>query len=417
MLRAVDSFRAWTEIDLDALALNLRCVCRRAGRGVRVMLVVKQDAYGHGAVAVAHHALRCGIGALGVGTSQEALELRRAGLQAPILVLGTVVEEELPSCLRHQIHVGLHSVDRCRSLQDLAQTVGLTAQVHLNVDTGMGRLGVSPSLALNLLREVHAASHLRLAGFMTHLSAPDGGHCPSSHEQLAVFRGLVSEAKAQGLDCGWIHCLNSAGLFTDLHCVHESAVGTDTVRIGIAAYGALSKHLSPPEELRQIMSLRSRVVFLKDIPMDAPVGYGSLWRAPRPTRIATLPIGYGHGLPRNLQNWDVLIAGRRAPLVGCLSMDYATVDVGHLEGVRVGQEVTLLGRDGDDELRLEDLAHGLGTIPHELTCSLGRLPRAFVGGTDPFLPAQSPASEQSKTITAKVMPAASTTASPGQSDD
>jgi alanine racemase len=392
----VDSLRAWTEIDLDALALNLRSVCQRAGPGVRIMLVVKQDAYGHGAVAISHHALRCGIGALGVGTSQEALDLRQAGLRGPILILGTVVEGELPACLRHEIQVGLHAVDRCRSLQKLAQSMGLQARVHLNVDTGMGRLGVSPSLALDLLREVHAASHLQLAGLMTHLSAPEGGHCPSSHEQLALFQGLIAAARAEGLPCGWIHALNSAGLFTDLRAAQGSEAGAEMVRVGIAAYGALPRHLAPPEGLQQVMSLRSRVVFLKDVPVDAPVGYGSLWRAPRPTRIATLPIGYGHGLPRNLQSWDVLIGGRRAPLVGQLSMDYTTVDVGHLEGVHVGQEVTLLGKDGEEELRLEDLAHNLGTIPHELTCSLGRLPRVFVGGAEPFLPAQSPSHEHAR---------------------
>lgn len=392
----MDSFRAWTEIDLDALAQNLRSVCQRAGSGVRVMLVVKQDAYGHGAVAIAHHALRCGIGALGVGSSQEALELRQAGLQAPILILGTVVEEELPACLRHDIHVGVHAVDRCRSLQKLARMMGVQAHVHLNVDTGMGRLGISPSLALDLLREVHEASHLQLAGLMTHLSAPEGGHCPSSHEQLALFSRLVAEARAEGLPCGWIHALNSAGLFTNLRVSAGMDSGSQMVRVGIAAYGALPRHLMPPDGLNQIMSLRSRIVFLKDVPVDTPVGYGSLWRAPRPTRIATLPIGYGHGLPRNLQGWDVLIGGRRAPLVGRLSMDYATVDVGHLEGVRVGQDVTLLGRDGEEELRLEDLAHSLGTIPHELSCSLGRLPRVFVGGAEPFLPAQSPPREPVK---------------------
>ena len=386
----MDSFRAWTEINLDALAQNLRSVCQRAGPGVRVMLVVKQDAYGHGAVAIAHHALRCGIGALGVGSSQEALELRQAGLRAPILILGTVVEEELPACLRHEIHVGVHAVDRCRSLQNLARMMGVQAHVHLNVDTGMGRLGVSPSRALDLLREVHEASNLQLAGLMTHLSAPEGGHCPSSHEQMALFRGLVEKARNEGLPCGWIHALNSAGLFTSLGASDGLDSGSQMVRVGIAAYGALPRHLMPPDGLNQVMSLRSRIVFMKDVPVDTPVGYGSIWRAPRPTRIATLPIGYGHGLPRNLHGWDVLIGGRRAPLVGRLSMDYTTVDVGHLEGVRVGQEVTLLGKDGEEELLLEDLALSLGTIPHELSCSLGRLPRVFVGGSEPFIPAQSP---------------------------
>ncbi len=378
------------------------------------MLVVKQDAYGHGAVGIAHHALRCGIGALGVGSTGEALELRQAGLRAPILILGTVVEEEWTACLRHDIEVGLHASERCKALQELAHRMGLRARVHVNVDTGMGRLGVPPEVALDLLKAVHGASNLDMAGLMTHLSAPDGAHCPSAQQQLSRFHGLIDQARALDLPTGWIHALNSAGLFTGLResmplpadrnaCSPIHASG-ETVRIGIAAYGALPRSLSAPANLDQVMSVRSRIVFMKDVPQGTPVGYGSLWRAPRSTRIATLPIGYGHGLPRNLHDWDVLIGGRRAPIVGRISMDYTTVDVGHLEGVHVGQTVTILGRDAagpsqsglspapaseaDPELRLEELAQTMGTIPHELTCALGRLPRIYAGESHPYLPSQ-----------------------------
>lgn len=387
----MEAVRAWTEIDLDALASNLAVVRRRAGDGMRVMLVVKQDAYGHGAVAVAHYATRAGVGALGVGTSGEALALRRAGVRLPILILGTVVEEELDACLRHDIHVGLHSSDRCRRLQALGRETGLVARVHLNVDTGMGRLGVPPALALTLLREVRDSSQLELAGIMTHVASPDGALDPFTAVQLETFERLVADARAEGLRGGWVHALNSATLFTSGGGDALRARGHDTVRVGIAAYGALPRHLPGAAELVPVMSVRTRIAFLKDVAAGTPVGYASTWRAPRATRIATVPIGYGHGLPWGLRGGEVLIRGRRAPIVGRISMDYATLDVGHLSGIEVGQVVTLVGRDGDDELCIEDMARGAGTIPYELTCSLGRIDRVFRGGEDVTVPQQRPA--------------------------
>ena len=298
----MDAFRVWAEIDLDALAHNLEVIRRRAGAGVRVMLVVKADAYGHGAVAIAHHAVRCGIGALGVGTSGEALELRRAGIRLPILVLGTVVDDELSACLRHGVHIGLHSSDRRESLQELARRMGIVARVHLNVDTGMGRLGVLPARALPLLDEIQASSHLELAGIMTHVSSPDGALDATTQGQLDAFERVLRETHARGYSPGWVHVANSACIFTGL------GGRFDTVRPGIAAYGALPAHLPGADELRPVLALRSQVVFLKDVPAGTPIGYGSTWQAPSATRIATLSSGYNDGVSARLGR-----DGRRAP--------------------------------------------------------------------------------------------------------
>jgi len=372
----VDAFRTWTEIDLDALTHNLDVIRRVAG-GARIMLIVKADAYGHGAVAIAHHAVHSGVGALGVGTSSEALELRRAGVRLPILVLGTVVDEELSSCLRHDVHIGLHSSDRRASLQQLAHEMGTVAQVHLNVDTGMGRLGVSPARALELLREVYASSHLRLAGVMTHVSSDAGAEAPSTALQLEQFERVLAEARAAERLQGWIHVANSAAIFTGLGPRY------DTIRPGLAAFGAMPLHVRSASELQPVMSLRTRVVFLKDVPAGTPVGYSSTWKAPRATRIATLPIGYADGLPwRNGGCGEVLIHGHRAPIVGRVSMDYTTVDVGHIPGLKVGDVATLLGSDGDDQISLEEIARQAGTIPYEICCSIGRrVARVFTGAT------------------------------------
>ncbi|MFM7280431.1 MAG: alanine racemase, partial [Planctomycetia bacterium] len=327
----MDAYRVKAEINLDALEHNLREIRLTAGSGVRVILVVKADAYGHGAKAIANHALRCGIDALGVGTSAEALELRESGVRVPILVLGTIIDSEVADCLRHSVHIVLHSTDRAAMLQSLASSMGVRAKVHLNVDTGMGRLGVPPARALELLRLVRSSPNLDLAGVMTHVSASDGALSASTREQARLFEGVLREARAERLLRGWIHMANSASIFTGLKPLY------DTVRPGISAYGTLPGDLAAAQRLQPILSLRTQIVFLKDVPAGTPIGYSSTWRAPRATRIATLPIGYHDGLPWALGNvGEVLVRGLRAPIVGRVSMDYITVDVGHVPGASVG---------------------------------------------------------------------------------
>ncbi|MFT4648013.1 MAG: alanine racemase [Glaciecola sp.] len=376
--------RVWAEINLDALEHNLACIRNAAGAGVRIMLVVKADAYGHGSVGIAHHAVRSGIGALGVGTSAEALELRHSGIRVPILVLGTVVDEELHDCLVYDIHVGLHAGDRARTLADLAERLGCQAKVHLNVDTGMGRLGVPPARALTLLEEIHNNPHLHLAGVMTHLAATEGAQDPQGLLQAAVFDRFLTAARSVTQDLGWIHLANSAGIFTGLGGRY------DTVRPGLAAYGVLPESIEYECPLRPVMGLRSQIVFLKDLSAGTPVGYASTWHAPAATRIATLPIGYADGLPwRAAEGGEVLIRGKRAPIVGRISMDYTTVDVGHIRDLQVGETATLIGQDGDECITLTELADKAGTIPYEISCSIGRrVSQLFVGGEPISVPEQ-----------------------------
>lgn len=404
----MDAFRAWTELDLDALSQNLDLIRRRAGAGTRVMLVVKQDAYGHGAVAVAHHALRCGVASFGVGTSGEALELRRAGIRLPILILGTVVEEELDACLRHEVHIGLHSMDRVHSLAALARAQGQVAKVHLNVDTGMGRLGVPPARALDLLAAIASEESLSLEGVMSHFAPTNGLLDPFGRAQVHRFEEVLLAARERDLISGEVHMANSAGIFTGLR--GTVAFGPfDTVRPGISAYGALPPEIPGADELSPVLTLKSRVVFLKDVPAGTPVGYGSTWRSEEATRIATLAIGYGHGLPWRFSGGEVLLGGRRAPIVGRISMDYLTVDVGHLEGAKVGDVATLIGTDGDETITLHELARATDSIPHELSCALGRLPREPRGGEELTVPAQKPEERTS----APVKPPAAGQAAPG----
>ncbi len=391
----VQTTRVWSEIDLDALGHNLGLIRARAGVGTRLMLVVKADAYGHGAVAIAHHAVRCGVSALGVGTSSEALELRRAGIRARILVLGTLAPDEEIPCLRAGIEFGLHAMDRAIRLEQDARRLNCIARVHLNVDTGMGRLGVPPARCLDLLRSVVESSHLELAGVMTHLSSPEGGLNPTSAQQLETFAQVLDEARSAGLgpalDRAWLHAANSAALFTGLTPTY------DTVRAGIAAYGALPKDLPGASQLKPVLSLHSQVVFLKDVPEGTPVGYGSTWRADRPTRLATLAVGYADGLPWALGNCGhILVSGQPAPILGRISMDYTTIDVSHIPGVAVGDVATWIGQNGGAKLTLEDVAQQARTIPYELCCAIGpRVTRVYTGGESLHIPSQPPSRQVS----------------------
>lgn len=375
IIDSVDAYRAWAEIDLDALSHNLSRIAARTGPNVRTMLVAKADAYGHGAVAIAHHARHCGVRAFGVGASSEALELRQSGVRSRILVLGTIVDEEASTVLRHDIEIALHSSDRRRFLQELASRLGLIARVHLKVDTGLGRLGVLPHKAIELLDEIRASSHLELAGVMTHMAAPGGAHDPHTHEQLSVFERVLDEARERSLLRGWVHAANSA-------CVFTGAPLYDCVRPGISAYGVLPGDLPGADELRPVMSLHSQIVFLKDLPKGATVGYGGTWTAQRPTRIATIPCGYNDGVAWRLANkGEVLVRGARARIVGRVSMDYTCIDVGEIPGVSVGDRVTLVGAQGDERITLEELADAAGTIPYEISCAIGkRVERLYVGG-------------------------------------
>ena len=380
----MEAYRVKAEIDLDALQHNLRVIRQRAGPGVRVMLVVKADAYGHGARAIANHALRCGIESLGVGTSAEALELRGDGIRAPILVLGTIIDDEERDCLRHRVQIALHSTDRRARIQELASELGLRAQVHLNVDTGMGRLGVLPGRALDLLREIRGSASLDLCGVMTHVSAAEGALADSTREQARSFEAVLRQARAEQLLRGSIHMANSAALFTSLRPLY------DTVRPGISAYGILNSDLPGSGELKPVLSLRTQIVFLKDVPAGTPIGYSSTWRAERPTRIATLPVGYHDGVPWRLSNCgEVLVRGRRAPIVGRVTMDYITIDVGHIPGAAVGDTATLIGSDGHETITVEEVAQKAGTIAYEVTCSVGRrVQRLYHGGENLELASQ-----------------------------
>lgn len=366
--------RAWAEIDLDSFSHNLSLVRKRMGKGTHIMVVVKADAYGHGAVAITRRAVAEGAYMVGVGDSHEALELREAGIKLPILILGAIWEGEIERVVSNRITPCIHSAHRIELLEREARRQGRAVNVHLKVDTGMGRLGVLPEKAAELALEIERSRHLRLQGICTHYSTTASGDTTYTEVQMRRFLDVLTQLNKLGIHPPLRHASNSAAIFSPLR------THFNMVRPGICIYGLNGNN---PElanaGAKPVLSLKARVIYIKDVPFGTPVGYNQTYVTQRATRLAILPIGYNDGLPFRLSNRGyVLIRGEKAPIRGTVSMDYTTVDVTDIPGTRVGDVAIIIGRNGDLENRVEDIAKLAGTIPYEICCSIGkRIKRIF----------------------------------------
>jgi alanine racemase len=367
------SLRALARVNLAAIERNAGLLRSRLAPGTQLCAVVKADASGHGAVPVARAALAGGATSLAVATVTEAAELRAAGLTAPVLILGAISNEELPVALAARAEVVAWSE---RFVDDLAARINATTTVgvHVKLDTGMGRLGTRDvSEALAVAERVRARQPaLALVGVMTHLATADGDPGFVA-EQLEVFTPFAQGLRALTGTLR-IHAANSAAT------LNEPASHFDMVRCGIALYGCDPMNEDPePYGLEPALELTSYVAALKPIRPGESAGYGRRFVAERETQIATLPIGYADGVRRALtNNCDVLIDGRRCPLVGTVSMDNVTVDVGPEPRLAVGAEAVLIGRSGGERQTVEDLANRIGTINHEILCGISqRVPRRY----------------------------------------
>jgi len=366
--------RAWAEIDLAAFRRNLQRARQRAGSAA-IWPVLKANAYGHGAVAIARVCAQENVERIGVGDSGEALQLRHSGVRIPLLVLGTIIDAEVADLLDHNIEVGVHSESRVRKLGAIARDRGTQLGVHLKVDTGMGRLGVRPEAALRVAEAIHDEPHLQFRGLMTHFSSAQGAHAQTTEGQQALFLATADEIRESLGSLPTMHCANSAALFSGL----EPLAGA--VRPGISLFGILPGEVCPNAQLEPVLSLHTQLVFLKDVPPGTSVGYDSRWTSHQATRLATLPMGYNDGLPFRVGSGgrgQVLVRGQRCPIVGAVSMDYCTIDVTHVEDADIGDRVTLIGKDGLEILRAADVANAADTIPYEITCRIGsRVKRVY----------------------------------------
>ena len=372
-----NAFRpVWAEVDLAAVRANVHAL-REHCAPARLLAVVKADGYGHGAVPVARAALDAGAVGLGVALVEEGIELRDAGIDAPILVLSEPIPEAAASVVSYGLTPVVYTLAGIDALAKAVADRGAHDRlgVHLKVDTGMHRVGCATDEAVDLGVQVADRSELELAGVCTHLAVADEPDNPYTGEQLARFEAVLDAFRARGLPTGTVHACNTAG------AIDWPDARYDMVRVGIGCYGiAPADALEGRVTLRPAMSVKARVSHVKVLPKGAGLSYGLRYETTRDTRIATVPIGYADGVPRELphRGGAAIVRGRSCPMAGTVTMDQLMLDVGDVP-VEVGDEVVLLGRQGNEEITAASWARAMGTIAYTIVCGIGpRVPRLYM---------------------------------------
>lgn len=360
----------WAEIDSAAFGRNLEAVASRLPEGSRLIAVMKANAYGHGAAELSRQCTAERVAMIAVVMLEEALELRRFGVGLPILILGPLSEEQIAIAAANDLTIGVPGPEELEAAARVAR--GRDVRMHLKIDSGMGRMGAVESELTRVVEILRSASRLRLEAIYTHFANSGDPSDPFTEEQSAHFDALLGTLGAAGITAPLHHRANSGATMRGLVRPGEY------VRVGIALYGAeaLDRGTS---RLEPVMQWRTEVVRLKDLLPGHTIGYGRTFRTQRPSRIATLPVGYADGYNRLLSNrGEVLIRGRRAPVVGRVSMDLVTIDVTDVDGVSLGDEVVLLGRGEGDCITPEEIASKIGTISYEVLCGVSaRVPRVY----------------------------------------
>lgn len=384
----MDASLVWAEIDLKAIAHNVSELRRITQPESRLMAVVKANGYGHGAIEVAQCALQNGATTLGVARIEEGIRIREAGIQAPILIFGYTLPEQTADLLEHDLKPCIYTAASARQFSATAASLGKKIKVHLKVDTGMGRLGQllqnfksddSTAVNTDAIEEtltIAALDSLELEGICTHFATADSSDKTYAEKQLHLFINYLKRLHQAGLKPSIRHAANSAALI-DMPQSHF-----DMVRPGIAIYG-----LYPSDDvqkkkisLKPAMTLKARIIHLKQVPAGFKVSYGSTYETQKPTTIATVPVGYADGLNRLLSSCgQMLVHGQRVPIIGRVCMDLTMLDVGGIENVQIGDEVVVFGQQGNETLSVDEMASLLNTINYEIVSTItARVPRVYL---------------------------------------
>ncbi|MCF7810210.1 alanine racemase [bacterium] len=361
------------EVSLSALRHNF-AVARHLAGSAKVMAVVKAEAYGHGLIRVSQEFTDCGADYLGVSFLEEGVVLREAGIELPILVMGGLVDEQIKRYLDYNLEITISSIWKAVHADEIASKQGVKANIHIKIDTGMGRIGQQYHSAEKLFSAISKLKHLEIKGLYTHLASAHAEDTSFAETQLDRFDEVVGLASKLAINPPYIHAANSGAL---MQLPERSTY--NMVRPGLMLYGyPPNQHLIGKLDLQPAMTLKTRVVYVKYPPAGTPLGYDSTWKSPGNRWIATLPIGYGDGYPRRLGNCgSVILRGRRCPVVGIVSMDQITIDAGN--EAYLGDEIILFGSADEHELPLWELCRAIDAIPYELLCGLtARVPRVYI---------------------------------------
>lgn len=370
--------RVYAKIDLDAIASNMERMKHNLKPDTKIMAVIKADGYGHGAVPIAQMLEKIDyIWGFAVATLDEAVVLKTEGIHKPILVLGCVFPDQYMEMLKHNIRMNVYTEEMAESISQMAAREGMTAYMHIKLDTGMARLGFNTCTeSVEAIHRISQMKNVCMEGIFTHFAKADEADKSFTQKQIQEFMWITQELKKKNVEFQYEHCANSAAI------IDVPDANFDLVRAGISTYG-----LYPSEDvhkdnvvLKPALALKSHVAFVKEIDAGTPISYGGTFVSERPMKIATIPVGYADGYPRNLSNVGyVLIRGKKAPIVGRVCMDQFMVDVTDIDGVSFGDNVTLIGKDGNETITVEDLGELSGRFNYEFVCDLGkRIPRVYV---------------------------------------
>lgn len=367
-----NAYSCWVEVDLNAIEANVRYLLRHTG--VQVMAVVKANAYGHGAVPVVQAAVRAGATWLGVARPEEAFELRHSNIETPLLLLGFTPAQQLERAINADVSLTVWDVHQLAAIAAASERAGRPARLHLKVDTGMGRLGVPSERALKLAQRIMATPGVVFEGIFTHFARADEESPLTTDEQEREFRKILDALEDSGIKPGLVHAANSAAGLT------RSSAYFSLIRAGIALYGLHpSGECQLPSDFSPALTWKTVLSHVKTVPAGRGISYGHVYTTRQTERIGTLPVGYADGYRRALGN-TVLVAGRKVPVVGRVCMDQVMVNLDAVPEARSGDEVVLIGKQGDARVTAEDVALAWGTINYEVVCGIGsRVPRLHRG--------------------------------------
>jgi alanine racemase len=365
---------AWIEIDLAQLQTNWEQINRDKPPALQLLAVVKDQAYGHGAVECARVALRNGVRRLAVATLSEAVELRENGITAPILVFGERLENQFDLCLRHDLTIFINSANKAKIYAKRARQLTKIPRVHIEIDTGLARYGIPWNEAVASIESILAVDGLQVEGLMSHFAMSDELDKSYAYEQLARFQRVLDALRRKELSFPLLHMCNSGG-FLDLPAAHF-----DMVRLGILPLGVFPSQVCRRiPGIRPIMHVKAKIVTTRNLKRGGKIGYGMHYTAPSPRRIAVLPLGYGDGFPRVRNAGYVLMHGRQAPIIGGNAMDATMVDITDIPQAQIGDDVVIMGSMGDQTISVHQVAHLKGSVSYDiLTNWRGRLPRIYI---------------------------------------
>lgn len=358
----------FAEIDLNSFSHNLKLIRLKVGRDKKIISIIKADAYGHGAVEIAKRASVSGADMLGVSTVGEGIELREAGIESPILVLGGCPKEDVEWIVSYNLKSIIYSLDAVLGLSKEAERRSKIVDVHIKVDTGMERIGIKPQNIREFVGKISSLKNINIEGILTHFATAYEVNREFTERQIKIFKGVIDELMQDGYSFPYIHASNSAAI------VNYPESYFNTVRPGIILYGSTPFDFAVEDfSIKPVMSWKTSIVHLHNTPEKTGISYGRRFVTKRDSIIATIPVGYADGYSRSLSNKvQMLIGGRRVNQVGTICMDMCMIDVTDLPDVKDGDEVVLIGRQGNEEIRVEEIASLAGTIPYEIFCSIGR---------------------------------------------